>query len=178
MARKSSLVRARVRLARADQIVVDDQHQFLVDQAELANDVRNRPLAIAESAKGRNAAEAAIKRATARCLDRPKRVVAGEQIVAGRRHNIHCRVRTLIKGAARVPCLASSRTRPQTPLGLARHNRVNAGRGLIRAHRGVDTAHDDRNAARAKLSSEFVCAVSLRRERGHARRGPGAGSFS
>ncbi len=153
--------------ARADQIVVDDQHPLLANQAELADNVRNRPLVVAESVKRRDAAKAAIERTAARCLDRAKRIIAGQQIVAGRRHPVHCRVRTLIE---RLQGAMSGIFEDLAPnlLSFARHNRVNAGRGLVRAHRGVNTTHDDRDAASTELGGDLIRAVCLRRERSHA----------
>src|SRR6185369_8209265 len=58
-----------VLLARAEQVVVDEEDEVLLDQPQLLDDGLDRALAIAAAVERGDAAERAVERAAARGLD-------------------------------------------------------------------------------------------------------------
>ncbi len=69
--------------ARANEVVVHDQHPFLTDRLEFAHDIRNGPLPVLRPVESRHAAEVAVQGTAARGLDGSEGISRGKQIMTG-----------------------------------------------------------------------------------------------
>ena len=148
----------------ADQVVVHHQDAALGDRPELAHDLRNGALAIPGAVEGRHAAERAVHGTPARRLNRPERIVSGEQVVPGRLDRLRSGEPPVVASFQAPVGGVFQHLRPDR-VGFPCHDRVHTRHRFVDAHRGVDAAHDDGHAQAAIASREFVGARRLRRER-------------